>query len=99
MAIYIWLPGNEIVSALGGGSIHDPNGLAWVALGIIVDFCFYSLFATLSIPPFDGFSPLDIVRRGSARQTPSSRSCIAEGERSSALKSNNGQESTGSQGR
>jgi hypothetical protein len=47
--IFVWIPGTAIVGWLGGGGLHDPNGLVYLLLGIVIDFVLYSIVFALLI--------------------------------------------------
>lgn len=49
IAIYIWAPGTSLVTMLGGGGLHDRNGILYLIAGILIDLLLYSSVATLAL--------------------------------------------------
>ncbi len=47
--VFLWIPGTAIVGWLGGKGLHDPNGLVYLLLGIVIDFVLYSTMFGLLI--------------------------------------------------
>jgi hypothetical protein len=52
LAIYLLLPGIEVISWLCNCGIHDPNGLLSWLYGALLDAVMYSVVATLVVSFF-----------------------------------------------